>query len=63
MARVIKNTRANAGDIKDVGSIPGLGKSPGKGHGNPLQNSSWKISWTEETGRLQSIGSERVEHD
>ena len=28
---------ANAGDIKDVGSIPGLGRSPGGGHGNPLQ--------------------------
>ena len=30
---------ANAGDIKDVGSIPGLGRSPGGGHGNPLQYS------------------------
>ena len=39
MARVVKNTRAKARDIKDVGSIPGLGRSPGKGHGNPLQYS------------------------
>ena len=60
---MVKNLPANIGDTGDVDSIPGLGKSPGKGHGNPLQNSSWKISWTEETGRLQSIGSERVEHD
>ena len=27
----------NAGDIRDVGSVPGLGRSPGGGHGNPLQ--------------------------
>ena len=30
---------ANAGDIRDVGSIPGPGRSPGEGHGNPLQYS------------------------
>ena len=29
----------NAGDVRDVGSIPGLGKSPGGGHGNPLEYS------------------------
>ena len=32
---VVKNLPANAGDIKDVGSIPGLGRSPGKEHDNP----------------------------
>ena len=36
---VVKNLPANAGDIRDVGLIPGLGKSPGGGHGNPLQHS------------------------
>ena len=35
----VKNLPANAGDIRDVGSIPGLGRSPGGGHGNPLQYS------------------------
>ena len=35
----IKNSLANAGDIRDVGSIPGLGRSPGGGHSNPLQYS------------------------
>ena len=35
----IKNSLANAGDIRDVGSIPGLGRSPGEGHGNQLQYS------------------------
>ena len=39
MALVVKNLPAKAGDIKDVGSIPGLGRSPGGWHGNPLQYS------------------------
>ena len=37
VALVVKNPPTNAGDIKDVGLIPGLGRSPGGGHGNPLQ--------------------------
>ena len=36
---VVKNPPANAGNIKDVGLIPGSGRSPGGGHGNPLQYS------------------------
>ena len=36
---VVKNPPANAGDIGDAGSIPGLGRSPGVGNGNPLQSS------------------------
>ena len=36
---VVKNPPASAGDIRDVGSIPGSGRSPGVGNGNPLQNS------------------------
>ena len=39
VALEVKNPPANAGDIKDVGSIPGMGRSPGGGHGNPLQYS------------------------
>jgi len=35
----VKNLPVNAGDIRDEGSIPGLGRSPGAGHGNPLQYS------------------------
>ena len=34
---MVKNPPENAGDIRDLGSIPGLGRSPGGGHGNPLQ--------------------------
>ena len=36
---MVKNLPANAGDVKEVGSIPGSGRSPGGGHGNPLQYS------------------------
>ena len=36
---VVKNPPASAGDMRDVGSIPGLGRSPGGGHGSPLQHS------------------------
>ena len=39
VARVVKNLSANAGDVKDTGSIPGSGRSPGGGHGYPLQYS------------------------
>ena len=36
---LVKNPPANAGDVRDSGSIPGLGRLPGGGHGNPLQYS------------------------
>ena len=39
MALVVKNLPANAGDAREAGSIPGWGKSPGGGHGSPLQSS------------------------
>ena len=38
-AVVVNNLSANAGDIRDTGSIPESGRSPGAGHGNPLQYS------------------------
>ena len=39
MVLVVKNLLANAGDIRDEGLIPGSGRSPGEGSGNPLQYS------------------------
>ena len=36
---MVKNPPINAGDLRDIGSIPGLGRSPGKGNSNPLQYS------------------------
>ena len=47
---MVKNPPANAGDIRDVGLIPGWGRSPVGGHGNPLQYSSLENPWTEEPG-------------
>ena len=60
VALVVKNPPANAGDIRDTGSIPGWGRSPGGGHGNPLQYSCLKNlmdrgAW--------SIESQRVGHN
>ena len=54
MALVVKNPPAGAGD---EGSIPGSGRSPGEGNGNPSSILAWEIPWTEEFGGLQSIGS------
>ena len=39
MAPVVKSLPANAGDFRDAGLIPGSGRFPGEGHGNPLQYS------------------------
>ena len=55
VSTVAKNPPSNAGDIRDVGSIPESGRAPGEGNGNPLQYSCLEIPWTEEPGRLQSI--------
>ena len=55
-----KESTCNA---EDAGSISGSGRSPGGGHGNPLQYSCLENSQTEEPGGLQSIGLQRVGHD
>ena len=64
---MVKILPANAGDIKDVGSIPELGRSLGEGDGNPLQYSFLEHSANREAwwyrGTLQFIGSHRVKHD
>ena len=56
---MVKNLPANAGDIRDAGSITGLGRSPG-GEGMATHSSilAWRIPWTEEPGRLQSMESQ-----
>ena len=60
---MVKNTPANAGDIRDAGSIPGSGRSPGGGQGNHSSILAWRITWTEEPGRLWSIVSHRFGHN
>ena len=57
---VVKNPPASAGDTGDPHSILGLGRPPGGGHGNSLQFLVWRIPWTEESGKLQSMGLQRV---
>ena len=59
---LVKNPPANAGHIRDVGSIPGSGRSPGEGNGNS-SIPAWDIPRTEEPGMLQSMGWEKVGHD
>ena len=56
--------KESACNVGGPGSIPGLGRSPGGGHGNPLQYSclTKEFPWTEESGRLLSMGSQRVVH-
>ena len=60
---IVKNLPARSGDIKDTGSIPESGRSPGRGHDNPLHTLAWKISWTEDPGRLQSMELQRIGHN
>ena len=57
---VVKNLPARAGDAV---SIPGSGRSPGVGNGNPLQYSCLRNTTAEEPGWLQFRGSQRVRHD
>jgi len=54
---VVKKSTCNAGDM---GLIRGSGRSPIEGNGNNSSILAWKIPWKEESGRLKSIGSQRV---
>ena len=60
---VVKNPPANAGDVRDVGSIPGSGRSPGGSMATHSSILAWRIPWTEEPDGLQSMGLQRVRHD
>ena len=58
---MVKNLPANTGDIRDTGSVAELGRSPGEGNGTCSSILAWRISWTEEPGGLQSMGSQRAD--
>ena len=60
---MVKNLPANAGDIRDAGSIPGLGRSSGGGHSNPLHYSCLENPMDRKTWQATSIVSQRVGHD
>ena len=53
---VVKNPAASAGDIRDASLIPGSGRSPGEGNGNPLQYSRLE-------NPMDSMGLHEVRHD
>ena len=53
-----KESACNAGD---PGWIPGSGRSPGEGNGIHSSILAWRIPWTEEPGRLQSVGSQELD--
>ena len=55
--------KASACNAGEPGSIPGLGRSPGGGNGNPLQYSCLENPMDEDPGRLQSMGSQRFGRD
>ena len=63
LALVVKNPPANAGDIRDTGSIPGLGRSPGEGNDNPLQYSCLENPRQEEEEPGGSTELHRVRQD
>ena len=56
---MVKNLPANAGDIRDTGLILGSGRSPGGGHGNPLQYSCLENSH----GQRNLVGLQGIRHD
>ena len=63
MALVVKNTLANAGDIRDVGSILGWEDPLEEGMVTYSSIPAWRIPWIEEHGGLQSMGLQRVRYD
>ena len=63
VALAVKNPPANAGDVRDMGSIPGSGRTPGGGHGNPLWYSYLENPMDRRPWWQQSMGSQRVGHN
>ena len=61
--QVVKKLHANAGDIRDSGSIPGSGRSPGGEMATHSRTLAWRILWKEGPNGLQFIGSQRVRHN
>ena len=67
MALVVKNPPANARDIRNTGSNPGLGRSPGGGHGNPpqyscLENHMDREAWQATVHRVTELDTTEVNY-
>ena len=58
-----KNPTAKARDVRDAGSTTGLGIAPEEGHATHSSILAWRIGWTEEPSRLQSLRSQRTRHE
>ena len=58
---MVKNLPANAGDLRDISSVPELGRSPGEGRGNALQYSCLENPMDSGAWVLQSMGSQKTE--
>ena len=63
VALEVKNPPANTGNKLTAGSIPGLEDPLEEGRANHSSMLAWKTPWTEEPGRLQPMGLQRVAHD
>ena len=63
MALAVKNLPANAGDLRDRVQSLGWEDPLEKGMATHSNILAWRIPWTEEPGRLQSMGLQRVRHD
>ena len=60
---MVRNPPANAGDLRDMGLIPGSGRPLEESMATHSSILAGRIPWTEESGGLQSVGSQRVRHD
>ena len=60
---MLRNPPANAGDIRDTGSIPGSEDPLEKEMATHSSILAWRIPWTEEPRGLQSVGSQRAQYD
>ena len=60
---MVKNPAATVGDVRDVGSIPGQEDPLEEKMATHSSVLAWRLSWTEEPGGLQSMGSQRVRHN
>ena len=63
MALVVKSLPANARDVRGTSSIPGQEDPLEEGMATHSSVHAWRISWTEEPGGLQSMGSQKIGHD
>ena len=63
MALVVKNLPANAGDLRDMGSIPGQEDPLEEGMATHFSILAWRIPWEKKPVGLQSIGSQRIGHN